>query len=80
MEAANGRIVDVDIAEESTRMAKYNAAGSGLGVHARPSQLVHRYRADANSLNKTPQKVIQSSNNNFRTGLAASVEAIDMEV
>jgi len=24
MEAANGRIVDVDIAEESTRMAKYN--------------------------------------------------------
>ena len=24
MEAANGRIVDVDIAQESTRMAKYN--------------------------------------------------------
>jgi flagellin len=24
MEAANGRIVDVDIAAESTRMAKYN--------------------------------------------------------
>ena len=24
MEAANGRIIDVDIAEESTRLAKYN--------------------------------------------------------
>ena len=24
LEAANGRIVDVDIAEESTRLAKYN--------------------------------------------------------
>jgi flagellin len=24
MEAANGRIIDVDIAQESTRMAKYN--------------------------------------------------------
>ena len=54
MEAANGRIVDADIAEENPNGLVQR--GSGLGVHARPSQLVHRYRADANSLNKTPQK------------------------
>ena len=34
MEAANGRIVDVDIATESTRMAKYNVR-PGIRVIAR---------------------------------------------
>ena len=34
LEAANGRIVDVDIASESTTLAKYNICSS-IGIHAR---------------------------------------------
>ena len=45
--AANGRIVDVDIAAESTRMAKYNALGSSLGFDACPSEHERRRRSDA---------------------------------
>ena len=45
--AANGRIVDVDIAAESTRMAKYNVFGSSLGFDACPGEHERRRRTDA---------------------------------
>ena len=49
MRAALGRVVDVDIAEESTNLAKYSilnqaAASSGSG------QCKHRYRTDASTI------------------------------
>ena len=43
--AAMGRITDVDIAAESTRMAKYKRPSSSLGRHAVPGELEHRRRA-----------------------------------
>ena len=49
MEAAYGRIMDADIAAESTCLAKYNVR-SKFGRHALSSQLVFRRRADASAL------------------------------
>ena len=45
--AAMGRITDVDIAAESTRMAKYNALVQNLGFDACSGELDDRRRADA---------------------------------
>ena len=50
MEAAYGRIMDVDIAAESTRLAKYNACWFKVHCHALSSQLVFGRRADASAL------------------------------
>ena len=41
--AANGRIVDVDIASESTNLAKYNILACASGIDDRTGKLVHGY-------------------------------------
>ena len=56
LEAANGRIIGVDIAAESTRLAKYKRAGPGIRIDAGPSQHSTRNRAHAPSIKSINNK------------------------
>ena len=54
--AARGRITDVDIAAESTRLAKYNILLQASASIFGRGELEHRYRTDASQVKFTDEK------------------------
>ena len=48
--AANGRIVDVDIAAESTNSSKVSDSFTSICIHDCSGELIHGYRPDASSI------------------------------